>query len=79
MDAQYTPSEYPAKIGWGHSSDTQAVQMAVSSASRQLALFHHDPSRVDVELNEIEASSRLLHSDLFVVREGLTPTLAGNR
>jgi len=79
MDAQYTPSEFPAKIGWGHSTSSQAMQMAVSSASRQLALFHHDPYRTDVELDNIEASSRLLHPNLLVAREGMTLTLAGDR
>ena len=54
-DAQYTESEYPAKIGWGHSSVAQAVQFAQAAHADRLLLFHHDPLHDDEQLDAIEA------------------------
>jgi ribonuclease BN (tRNA processing enzyme) len=60
-DAQYAPEEYPDKIGWGHSSVTDAVALADLVGARRLALFHHDPTRddagVDALLAQAQASS----------------------
>ena len=46
-DAQYTPEEYRARVGWGHSSvdDVSAYLRAVQSA--RSVMFHHDPSHSD--------------------------------
>jgi len=53
-DAQYTRVEYErGKIGWGHSTCEDAVDTAVRSGVKQLALFHHDPLRTDEELDKL--------------------------
>jgi len=46
-DAQFTAAEYPAKIGWGHSSAEYAVRLARHAGVKRLALTHHDPMRDD--------------------------------
>lgn len=46
-DAQYTPEEYDSKVGWGHSSCTDAVEVALESGAKRLALFSHDPMHND--------------------------------
>lgn len=57
-DAQYTAAEYPAKAGWGHSTVEYVVDMAVAARVRRLALFHHDPSRTDREVDDLVVSAR---------------------
>jgi ribonuclease BN (tRNA processing enzyme) len=54
-DAQYTDDEYEPRVGWGHSSVTDAVAFARVSEARQLVLFHHDPLHADDELERLEA------------------------
>ncbi len=46
-DAQYTDEEYCSRVGWGHSSLTQAVAFAELAGARQLVAFHHDPGHDD--------------------------------
>lgn len=57
-DAQYTASEFLAKRGWGHSTVDYAVETAVSAGVRRLALFHHDPTRTDDEVDRIVSAGR---------------------
>lgn len=46
-DAQYFASEYPAKVGWGHSTVEYAVDVGVAAGCGQLVLTHHDPGHDD--------------------------------
>ena len=52
-DAQYLADEYPEKVGWGHSTVEYAVDVARAADVRRLALFHHDPTRTDDEVDDI--------------------------
>lgn len=52
-DSQYTPEEYPDKIGWGHSSIEQAIKFASIAKVKKLLLFHHDPNHDDQLLDNI--------------------------
>jgi phosphoribosyl 1,2-cyclic phosphodiesterase len=52
-DAQYTPEEYKARLGWGHSSLTDALQFASLTGARQLLFIHHDPMRTDAALEQL--------------------------
>jgi len=64
-DAQYLAEEYPAKIGWGHSPMEYAVDVACAADARRLALYHHDPTRTDAEVDVLVerawARARALH------------------
>src|SRR4029077_18892894 len=57
-DAQYTAAEYPAKIGWGHSTIEYAVAVAMAANVRKLALYHHDPNRSDDAVDQLVAAGR---------------------
>ena len=57
-DAQYTPEEYPAKVGWGHSTWVAGAELARAAGVPQLVLFHHDPNRTDAQLAALEAEAR---------------------
>ena len=57
-DAQYLASEYPEKIGWGHSTIEYALAVTRFAGVKQLALTHHDPKRGDAALDDLVGSLR---------------------
>jgi phosphoribosyl 1,2-cyclic phosphodiesterase/DNA-binding response OmpR family regulator len=57
-DAQYTSGEYPAKVGWGHSTIEYVVEVARAAGVRRLALYHHDPLRDDDGLDRVTELAR---------------------
>jgi CheY-like chemotaxis protein len=46
-DSQYTPAEYPKKMGWGHTCYLDALDVAIEANVRRVALFSHDPMHDD--------------------------------
>ena len=52
-DAQYTPEEYDARVGWGHCTPPLAARFAEEVAAKKLLFFHHDPDRNDDELEAL--------------------------
>ena len=52
-EAQYTDEEYTGKKGWGHSTTSDALRSALQARVRQLALYHHDPTHDDDELDRL--------------------------
>lgn len=52
-DAQYRPSEYANRIGWGHSSIDDTLAFAEMCNVKKLELFHHDPLHTDEQLDAI--------------------------
>ncbi len=53
-DAQYTPEEYPDRRGWGHSTNQHCINLAREARPDQLVFFHHEPTRTDDELKQLE-------------------------
>jgi phosphoribosyl 1,2-cyclic phosphodiesterase len=49
-EAQYTPIEYQTKVGWGHSSVTNAAALVKHAEVRDWTLTHHDPKHTDTEM-----------------------------
>lgn len=81
-DAQYLPNEYTgasgtSRVGWGHSTYEAGVELARAAGVGQLVLFHHDPSRTDDGVRDIEARTRSLFEESCAAREGMTITLGG--
>jgi phosphoribosyl 1,2-cyclic phosphodiesterase len=77
-DAQYTPEEYAGTLGWGHSMVPDTLAFAHRCDAERLALFHHDPTHDDADLDEIGAEAELEWAErggaaqgLLVAREGL--------
>jgi phosphoribosyl 1,2-cyclic phosphodiesterase len=56
-DAQYTDSEYPHHVGWGHSAIGHVVDFARKADVGTLVLFHHDPYHTDDELELLLADA----------------------
>ena len=75
-DAQYTPDEIVHRRGWGHSSWTDVLDLAIAARVKQLILFHHDPDHSDAFLDAIgkEVEERIARShaslDCQQAREG---------
>jgi ribonuclease BN (tRNA processing enzyme) len=59
-DSQYTEDEYPAHVGWGHSSVAHVVTFARRAGAGRLVMFHHDPLHTDVALEELHGRAREL-------------------
>jgi phosphoribosyl 1,2-cyclic phosphodiesterase len=57
-DAQYIDKDMPQKKGWGHSTVSQACELAEAAGAKHLVLFHHDPDRTDDELDSIQDEAR---------------------
>lgn len=57
-DADYTDEEYEEKRTWGHSSFSHAVELAIKSSVKKLALFHHNQDRTDKEIDNIVKRAR---------------------
>ena len=57
-DAQYSPDEYKAHVGWGHSTNIDAAELASDAEVGQLVLTHHDPAHVDDDINAMVAQAR---------------------
>jgi len=76
LDAQYTDREYKKHIGWGHSSISGAVSLALEAEIQTLVLFHHDPHHDDEKVDAILESARELAAksgsplEIIAAREG---------
>lgn len=49
-DAQYTEAEYAPKRGWGHTAMEYVIDSMSRVGVKAVALFHHDPTRTDEDL-----------------------------
>jgi phosphoribosyl 1,2-cyclic phosphodiesterase/DNA-binding response OmpR family regulator len=69
-DAQYTAEEYPAKVGWGHSTVEYVVNLGQFAEVKRVALTHHDPLRdddaIDCLVANVQAKLRKNASSLEV-------------
>lgn len=70
-DSQYTPEEYPSKVGWGHSTWLAGAELARAAGVPQLVMFHHDPNRTDAQLAAIEAEAQKSLPGTVAAREGM--------
>ncbi len=70
-DSQYTPEEYPSKVGWGHSTWLAGAELARAAGVPQLVMFHHDPNRTDAQLAAIEAEAQAHLPGTVAAREGM--------
>lgn len=60
LDGQYTDEEYKRHIGWGHSSISTAVSLALEAEVQTLVLFHHDPHHDDEKVDAMLEFAREL-------------------
>lgn len=73
-EAQYTAEEYQTRRGWGHATMADALESALRSGAKQIALFHHDPEHDDVFLEREFCVVKQQHSPpdgrVFLASEG---------
>ena len=60
LDAQYTDEEYQRHVGWGHSSLSSVVGLALDANVKRVLLFHHDPSHDDDMIDRMVEQAREL-------------------
>ncbi len=53
-DGQYTPAQYEARRGYGHSTAEEGLRIMRESGVKALRVVHHDPFAADVRLRERE-------------------------
>lgn len=74
-DAQYTDEEYSARINWGHTTMEYAIGAANRAGVKKLALFHHDPDRLDSTLDELAKiycePGKFGDTEVFFAREAM--------
>jgi len=75
-DAQYTQQEYDtSRRGWGHSPIEHVIKSAMRSNVKRLALFHHDPMRTDVQIDELAElfcdPKNTGNTEVFFAQEGM--------
>jgi len=71
FDAHYTPEEYPAHRGWGHSTWEVGARIANEAGVDRLILTHHAPSRKDTEIDRILEAARKVFPVTFAAAENM--------
>ncbi|MBI5165579.1 MAG: MBL fold metallo-hydrolase [Magnetospirillum sp.] len=75
-DSTYTDAEFPAKVGWGHSTWQEGIRLCRAAGVKRLALFHHDPDHTDPVMADIEREAQALWPGTLVARDGMAVTMA---
>lgn len=57
-DAEYMPHEYDMVRGWGHSTYTKAIEMAIEAGVKRLGMFHLNQDRTDREVDKMVKLAR---------------------
>jgi len=60
-EAQYTPLEYQTKVGWGHSSISNAAVLLKYTQIKEWLITHHDHKHTDADLQK----KLQLHKDIL--------------
>lgn len=68
-DSIYTDDEFPAKVGWGHSTWQEGIRLYRAANVERLAIFHHDPDHVDSFMEDLENEARRQWPGVFVARD----------
>jgi len=59
-EAQYSSEEYLKKVGWGHSSLSNAVALLQKTQVSQWCVTHHDPKHTDADLDFFQTTVKKL-------------------
>ncbi len=71
-DSTYTDDEFPAHVGWGHSTWQEGVRLCDTAGAKTLVVFHHDPDHDDRRMDGIAAAVERARPGSVVAREGMT-------
>ncbi len=70
MDGQFCEDEYPAFIGWGHSTLKDAAEVGQKAGVKQILITHHAPMKSDDELDTAWAEAGLDDYPVRLARQG---------
>lgn len=71
-DGQYTPDQYlSSRVGWGHSTWREGVDVAKECEVGRLVLTSHDPVRTDDEIDAIVRAARDFFPSTEAAAEGM--------
>jgi ribonuclease BN (tRNA processing enzyme) len=70
-DGQFTPEDYDAHRGWGHSRWTDGAEIAARAGARQLLITHHAPDCDDRTLRSVENALRKALPHAAMARQGM--------
>jgi phosphoribosyl 1,2-cyclic phosphodiesterase len=70
LDAHFTPDEFPAHRGWGHSHWRHCAEFAARVDAGGLWLFHHKPGRTDEALVKIRTDAQRIFRATETASEG---------
>ncbi|MEQ9360292.1 MAG: MBL fold metallo-hydrolase, partial [Rhodospirillales bacterium] len=70
-DSTYTEEEFPAKVGWGHSTWNQGMRLCRAANVKRMAIFHHDPEHDDAFMDKLAIEAEAAWEGNFVCREGM--------
>ncbi|MFN3075543.1 MAG: MBL fold metallo-hydrolase [Alphaproteobacteria bacterium] len=74
-DCTYSDAEYPARVGWGHSTWEEGVRLSRAANVKRLVIFHHDPEHDDTYMAHLEDEARLLWGNILIARDNMELTL----
>ena len=75
-DSTYTEKEFPAKVGWGHSTWNEGMHLCQAAGVKRMAIFHHDPDHDDAFMDKLEAEAEAAWDGLFIASEGMAVEIA---
>lgn len=75
-DSTYTDDEFPAKVGWGHSTWQEGLRLTQAAGAKRLAIFHHDPDHDDAFMAEVETMAAAMWPGAMVARDGMEIVMA---
>jgi phosphoribosyl 1,2-cyclic phosphodiesterase len=71
-DSTYTDAEFPAHVGWGHSTWQEGIRLVDQAGAKRLVIFHHDPSHDDAFMDKVGAEAAAMRPGTIVAQEGMT-------
>jgi phosphoribosyl 1,2-cyclic phosphodiesterase len=69
-DSTYSDEEFPAKVGWGHSTWQEGIRLCRAAGAKRLGIFHHDPDHDDAYMRSVATAAKQMWKGAFVCREG---------
>jgi ribonuclease BN (tRNA processing enzyme) len=70
-DAQFTPEDYAAHEGWGHSTWEVGVNLARELKVSEFILVHHAPDRRDNEIDAIVRKARRIFPSTYAATQNM--------
>ena len=70
-DSMFTPEEYPARVGWGHSTWLEACRLCDAAEVETCVIFHHDPEHDDGFMDALQTEVAAHRPGTVVAYEGL--------